>query len=53
MRTGNGSAPCERPHRKLDLTDIMSFHAKKRAFFCTGILSLNGIKGDNFSFSSI
>ena len=31
------SAPCGRPHRKLEPTDIIlsSSHAKKLAFFCT------------------
>ena len=35
MRTGEGLAPCGRPHRKLDLTDVglMLSHTKKWAFF--------------------
>jgi len=41
-----GSAPCGRPHRKLEHTDvILSYsHAKKLAEFCTKISSLQGIK---------
>jgi len=43
------SAPCGRPHRKLDPTDIVFSSAKKWASFCTRISSLNGIKSGHFS----
>ena len=51
MQMGEGSAPCGRPHRKLEPTDFIppSSHAQKLAFFCTRVSSLDRIKGGNIS----
>ena len=51
MRMGAGcSAPCGCPHRKLEPTSsCLSSRVKKLAFLCTIILSLEGIKRENFS----
>jgi len=44
LRTGEGSAPCGRLHRKLEATDvILSSHAKKLAF----VLDQNFVFGRN------
>jgi len=51
------TAPCERPHRKLELkSDIIilsSSHAKKLAVFWTRISSLDGIKSSSVQVSNI
>ena len=45
---GGESAPCGRPHRKREPTDVI-FSCKEVGVFLTRISSLDGIKSGHFS----